>query len=386
MTSMLLRTTLLLGTVGLLAACGASPAPQEGAEAPARSARIDVTGAGATFVFPLLSKWSTDYAAATGHRINYQSIGSGGGIAQAKAGTVDFGSTDAPLAPEELAAANLGQFPSVVGGVVPVVNLEGVADGQLRLTGELVADIYLGRIQRWNDPAIVEINPGVSLPDTSIRVVYRSDGSGTTFNFVNYLSQVSPAWLETVGQPGTAVKWPTGVGGKGNEGVAAYTKQLPGAIGYVELSYALQNNMTTVSLGTPPATGCGRTSRASRPPPPAPTGRMPRTSISSSPMPRARPPGRSPPPTSSCSRRRRATRPAPAPCSTSSAGAMPRAMPGPRNSAMCRCRPSWWPRSRPTGARTSVSDPRYNTRFALPGAAPAPPAGPAPLVFDRSRR
>ncbi|WP_156890027.1 phosphate ABC transporter substrate-binding protein PstS [Silanimonas lenta] len=248
MTSMLLRTTLLLGTVGLLAACGASPAPQEGAEAPARSARIDVTGAGATFVFPLLSKWSTDYAAATGHRINYQSIGSGGGIAQAKAGTVDFGSTDAPLAPEELAAANLGQFPSVVGGVVPVVNLEGVADGQLRLTGELVADIYLGRIQRWNDPAIVEINPGVSLPDTSIRVVYRSDGSGTTFNFVNYLSQVSPAWLETVGQPGTAVKWPTGVGGKGNEGVAAYTKQLPGAIGYVELSYALQNNMTTVSL------------------------------------------------------------------------------------------------------------------------------------------
>jgi phosphate transport system substrate-binding protein len=180
--------------------------------------------------------------------VNYQSIGSGGGIAQAKAGTVDFGSTDAPLKPEELAAANLGQFPSVVGGVVPVVNIEGLPANQLRLTGPLLADIYLGKIAQWNDPAIVEINPGVTLPEADIKVVYRSDGSGTTFNFVNYLGQVSPAWAEGVGQAATAVKWPTGVGGKGNEGVAAYTKQLSGAIGYVELSYALQNNLTTVSL------------------------------------------------------------------------------------------------------------------------------------------
>ena len=208
----------------------------------------NITGAGASFVFPVMSKWSSEYAAAGQGRVNYQSIGSGGGIAQAKAGTVDFGSTDAPLKPEELAAANLGQFPSVVGGVVPVVNIEGLPANQLRLTGPLLADIYLGKVAKWNDPAIVEINPGVTLPEADIKVVYRSDGSGTTFNFVNYLGQVSPAWAEGVGQAATAVKWPTGVGGKGNEGVAAYTKQLSGAIGYVELSYALQNNLTTVSL------------------------------------------------------------------------------------------------------------------------------------------
>ena len=252
MTSTLLRTTLALGAASLLAACGgASDAPAANGEAgaaPAQPATIDVTGAGASFVFPLLSKWSGEYATASGNRVNYQSIGSGGGIAQAKAGTVDFGSTDAPLTPEELAAANLGQFPSVVGGVVPVVNIEGVAANQLRLTGPLLADIYLGKVAKWNDPAIVEINPGVTLPEADIKIVYRSDGSGTTFNFVNYLGQVSPAWVEGVGQAATAVKWPTGVGGKGNEGVAAYTKQLSGAIGYVELSYALQNNLTTVSL------------------------------------------------------------------------------------------------------------------------------------------
>lgn len=252
MTSTLLRTTLALGAASLLAACGgASDAPVANGEAGAASAQpatIDVTGAGASFVFPLLSKWSGEYATASGNRVNYQSIGSGGGIAQAKAGTVDFGSTDAPLTPEELAAANLGQFPSVVGGVVPVVNIEGVAANQLRLTGPLLADIYFGKVAKWNDPAIVEINPGVALPEADIKIVYRSDGSGTTFNFVNYLGQVSPAWVEGVGQAATAVKWPTGVGGKGNEGVAAYTKQLSGAIGYVELSYALQNNLTTVSL------------------------------------------------------------------------------------------------------------------------------------------
>ncbi len=252
MTSTLIRTTLALGAASLLAACGGSSdapaATGEAAAAPAAPASIDVTGAGASFVFPLLSKWSSEYATGSGNRINYQSIGSGGGIAQAKAGTVDFGSTDAPLKPEELAAANLGQFPSVVGGVVPVVNIEGLPANQLRLTGPLLADIYLGKVTKWNDPAIVEINPGTTLPEADIKVVYRSDGSGTTFNFVNYLGQVSPAWVEGVGQAATSVKWPTGVGGKGNEGVAAYTKQLSGAIGYVELSYALQNNLTTVSL------------------------------------------------------------------------------------------------------------------------------------------
>lgn len=250
MTSTLMRTTLALGAASLLAACGGkSDTPSANGDAgTARPARIDVTGAGASFVFPLLSKWSSEYATTSGNRVNYQSIGSGGGIAQAKAGTVDFGSTDAPLTSEELAAANLGQFPSVVGGVVPVVNLEGIAANQLRLTGPLLADIYLGKVAQWNDPAIVEINPGVTLPEADIKIVYRSDGSGTTFNFVNYLGQVSPAWVEGVGQAATAVKWPTGVGGKGNEGVAAYTKQLSGAIGYVELSYALQNNLTTVSL------------------------------------------------------------------------------------------------------------------------------------------
>ncbi len=249
MTHALVRTSFLLGACAVLAACGGQDGAPTAGDAPAAApAAVNVTGAGASFVFPLLSKWSGEYASATGHRINYQSIGSGGGIAQAKAGTVDFGSTDAPLPPADLAAAKLGQFPSVVGGVVPVVNLEGIAANQIRLTGPLLADIYLGKVTTWNDPAIVAINPGVALPEADIKAVYRSDGSGTTFNFVNYLGQVSPAWKETVGEAATSVKWPTGVGGKGNEGVAAYTKQLTGSIGYVELSYALQNNLTTVSL------------------------------------------------------------------------------------------------------------------------------------------
>lgn len=250
MTLPLLRASFVIGAATLLAACGASdkPAGDTSATAPAAAAPINVTGAGASFVFPLLSQWSGDYATETGNRVNYQSIGSGGGIAQAKAGTVDFGSTDAPLKADELAEANLGQFPSVVGGVVPVVNIEGMNSGQLRLTGSLLADIYLGKVTSWNDPAIAEVNPGTTLPELEIKLVYRSDGSGTTFNFVNYLGQVSPAWAETVGEAATAVKWPLGVGGKGNEGVAAYTKQLAGSIGYVELSYALQNNLTTVTL------------------------------------------------------------------------------------------------------------------------------------------
>jgi phosphate transport system substrate-binding protein len=202
----------------------------------------DVTGAGASFVYPIMSKWSSEYAKATGKKVNYQSIGSGGGIAQIKAATVDFGSSDAPLKPEELAKYGLAQFPSVIGGVVPVINVPGVASGALKLDGETLANIFLGNVTKWNDPAIAALNSGVQLPDSKITVVHRSDGSGTTFNFVNFLSKVSGEWKTKVGE-GTAVKWPVGIGGKGNEGVAAYVKQIKGGIGYVELSYALQNKM-----------------------------------------------------------------------------------------------------------------------------------------------
>ena len=207
----------------------------------------DITGAGATFIYPILAKWSDSYHNATGAKINYQSIGSGGGIAQIKAGTVVFGSSDKPLASAELADAGLAQFPSVIGGVVPVVNIEGVESGRIRFTGALLADIYQGRIKRWNDPAIAQVNPGLSLADKAITVVHRSDGSGTTFNFVNYLSKVSPEWKAQVGE-GTSVNWPGGVGGKGNEGVAAYVKQIKGSIGYVELAYATENKMAYTGM------------------------------------------------------------------------------------------------------------------------------------------
>lgn len=240
-----------LSAVLALGACkrdGAAPATDTtGAPTAADKVVAEITGAGATFVYPILSKWSDDYHKSTGNKINYQSIGSGGGIAQIKAGTVDFGSTDKPLSSEELAAAGLGQFPSVIGGVVPVVNVEGIDAGQLRLTGPLLADIFLGKVSSWNDPAVASINPGVKLPATKINVVHRSDGSGTTFNFVNYLSKVSPAWKTKVGE-GTAVEWPVGIGGKGNEGVAAYVKQIKGSIGYVELAYALQNRMAYTAM------------------------------------------------------------------------------------------------------------------------------------------
>lgn len=206
-----------------------------------------ITGAGATFIFPLISSWSADYHAATGNRVNYQSIGSGGGIAQIKAGTVDFGSSDAPLTSEELAEAGLGQFPSAIGGVVPVVNVAGIDPGELRLTGALLADIYLGKVKTWNDAAIVSLNPGVELPATKISLVQRSDGSGTTFNFTNYLTKVSPAWKDAIGE-GKSVQWRAGVGGKGNEGVASYVQQIDGSIGYVELAYAIQNRMAHTLL------------------------------------------------------------------------------------------------------------------------------------------
>jgi ABC-type phosphate transport system substrate-binding protein len=231
-----------------LSACGgdkqaAQQPAADGAAAPAAAgAKVtaEVSGAGASFIFPLVSKWSADYNASTGAKINYQSIGSGGGIAQIKAGTVDFGSSDKPLSSEELAQAGLAQFPSAIGGVVPVVNIEGLEAGKLRLSGALLADIFLGKVKTWNDPAIVAANPGVKLPDGKITLVHRSDGSGTTFNFSNYLSKVSPEWKSKVGE-GTSVQWPDGVGGKGNEGVASYVKQIKGSIGYVELAYALQN-------------------------------------------------------------------------------------------------------------------------------------------------
>ena len=207
----------------------------------------DVTGAGASFIYPVMSKWSADYKTATGKQVNYQSIGSGGGIAQIKAATVDFGSSDAPMKPEDLAKYGLAQFPSVIGGVVPVVNVAGVAPGALKLDGPTLANIFLGKISKWNDPAIAALNSGLALPDQKITVVHRSDGSGTTFNFVNYLSKVSNDWKTTVGE-GTSVQWPAGIGGKGNEGVAAYVKQIKGGIGYVELSYALQNRLSHASL------------------------------------------------------------------------------------------------------------------------------------------
>jgi phosphate transport system substrate-binding protein len=201
-----------------------------------------ITGAGSTFVYPVLSSWSGAYSKVKPIQVNYQSIGSGGGIAQIKAATVDFGATDAPLSTEQLTAAGLAQFPSVIGGIVPVVNIDGIEAGKLHLTGAVLAEITLGNIKRWNDKEIAALNPGLKLPDQAINVVHRSDGSGTTFNWVNFLSKVSPEWKSKVGE-GTSVSWPVGVGGKGNEGVAEYVNRIKGSIGYVEYAYVLQNKM-----------------------------------------------------------------------------------------------------------------------------------------------
>ena len=207
----------------------------------------NITGAGSTFVYPVLSKWAAEYKTMTGDQINYQSIGSGGGIAQIKAGTVDFGATDKPLSPAELSAAGLAQFPVAIGGVVPVINVPGIRPGQIKLSGPLLASIYLGQVKTWNDPSIAALNPGVRLPATQITTVHRSDGSGTSFNFTHYLSQVSGSWKASPGE-GTSVSWPGGVGGKGNEGVATYVRQIPGAIGYVEYAYVIQNKMNYALL------------------------------------------------------------------------------------------------------------------------------------------
>ena len=203
----------------------------------------DITGAGATFPYPLYAKWAEAYKAASNNSMNYQSIGSGGGIKQIQSKTVDFGASDMPMKPEELAKSNLTQFPTVIGGVVPVYNLPGVAAGQIKFSGQLLADIFLGKVSTWNDPAIASLNPGVKLPEQKITVVRRSDGSGTTFIFTNYLSKVSSDWAGKVGS-NTAVNWPTGVGGKGNEGVANYVTRIKGSIGYVEYAYAKQNKLS----------------------------------------------------------------------------------------------------------------------------------------------
>jgi phosphate transport system substrate-binding protein len=207
----------------------------------------DVTGAGATFPAPLYAKWADAYNKATGTKINYQSVGSGAGLRQIRGKTVDFGASDMPLTDAELAKDGLLQFPTVIGGVVPVVNIKGIAPGQLKLTGAVLGDIYLGKITKWNDPAITGLNPGVALPDTNIAPVRRADGSGTTFIFTNYLSKVNAEWKAKAGE-GTAVNWPTGAGGKGNEGVAAFVQRLPNSIGYVEYSYATTNKMSHVLI------------------------------------------------------------------------------------------------------------------------------------------
>jgi phosphate transport system substrate-binding protein len=206
-----------------------------------------ISGAGATFPYPVYAKWAEAYAAKTGVKMNYQSIGSGGGIKQIKAKTVDFGASDAPLEAADLDASGLMQFPMIMGGVVPVVNLPGLTSGSLKLDGQVLAEIYLGKVKKWNDPAIAKLNKGVKLPATAISVVHRADGSGTTWIFTNYLSKVSAEWKSKVGND-KAVSWPAGIGGKGNEGVASYVTRIKGSIGYVEYAYALQNKMNHVKL------------------------------------------------------------------------------------------------------------------------------------------
>ena len=207
----------------------------------------EITGAGATFPAPIYAKWAADYNKATGVKINYQSIGSGAGIKQIDSKTVDFGASDMPQTDEVLKAKGQMQFPAVIGGTVPVINIKGIAPGQMKLDGQVLGDIFLGKITKWDDAAIKALNPGLALPDAAIAPVRRADGSGTTFNFTNYLSRVHPEWKAKVGE-GTAVNWPVGAGGKGNEGVAAFVNRLPNSIGYVEYSYVKQNKMTYTLL------------------------------------------------------------------------------------------------------------------------------------------
>jgi len=213
----------------------------------AGQAATTITGAGATFPYPIYAKWAEAYKAQSGVNMNYQSIGSGGGIKQITARTVNFGASDMPLTPEKLEKGGLMQFPTVIGGVVPVINVAGVGSGALKLDGATLANIYLGKITKWNDPAVAALNKDVNLPADDITVVHRSDGSGTTFIFTNYLSKASPEWKSAVGE-GTAVSWKAGTGGKGNEGVASYVQRIKGSIGYVEYAYALQNKMNAAQM------------------------------------------------------------------------------------------------------------------------------------------
>lgn len=206
-----------------------------------------ITGAGSTWVYPLVTKWAVAYNQIAGIQVNYQPIGSGAGIAQIKAGIVDFGASDMPLKPEELAAAHLIQFPTAIAGEDMVVNLPGIKPGELILSGPVIADIYLGKIKKWNAPAVQALNKGMTLPDMDITVVHRADGSGTTFTFANYLSKISPEWAAKIGAD-TSLNWPVGVGGKGNAGVAAYVQRIRGAIGYVEYAYILENRLTYVRM------------------------------------------------------------------------------------------------------------------------------------------
>ena len=232
-----MKTTLQFATAGLIAAAFA--------HVPAFAQ--NVTGAGASFPAPLYAKWAGDFNKATGTQVNYQSVGSGAGLKQIEAKTVDFGASDAPLKDEELQAKGLMQFPTVIGGVIPVVNIAGIKPGELKLNGQVLGDIYLGKITKWNDPAIKALNGSLALPDATIAPVRRADGSGTSFLFTNYLSKVNADWKSKVGE-GTAVNWPVGTGGKGNEGVAAFVKQLPNSIGYVEYAYVKQNKMTYAQM------------------------------------------------------------------------------------------------------------------------------------------
>jgi phosphate transport system substrate-binding protein len=230
----------------LLASCG-KPGGEQAQGPAAGGGASAISGAGATFPAPLYARWAQDYKAQSGLTLNYQAIGSGGGIKQIEANTVSFGATDKPLKPDELDKNGLYQFPTVMGGVVPTMNLPGVQPGQVKLTGPLLADIFLGAVKSWSDPQIAALNPGVKLPNLPISVVHRSDGSGTSFLFTSYLAAKSPAWAQKVGA-NDAVAWPTGLGGKGNDGVAAFVKQTPGAIGYVEYAYVKQNNLPYAQL------------------------------------------------------------------------------------------------------------------------------------------
>jgi phosphate transport system substrate-binding protein len=246
MKSAVSTTLAIAASALLLSSCGKSPQQAQGPSAPAGGG-IAISGAGATFPAPLYARWAETYKAKSGLTLNYQAIGSGGGVKQIGANTVDFGATDKPLKAEELDKAGLYQFPTVVGGVVPVVNLPGVQSGQVKLTGALLADIYLGAVKSWSDPKIAQVNAGVKLPNLPITVVHRADGSGTSFLFTTYLASKSPAWAQKVGAS-DAVEWPAGIGGKGNDGVAAFVKQTPGSIGYVEYAYASENGLSYAGL------------------------------------------------------------------------------------------------------------------------------------------